>query len=220
MIKTPDNAYPIKFTKQYMGETCIVFTFGNCIDCDLSKQVLSIYSHLKKSINYEELDILNIVPSYTSIAIYFTIESPLINNDSLLDNKIYEINSMQNYSATIHIIDTDYNGEDLDYLTTLHKISREQLIFMHTKPKYLIAMLGFKPYFPYLIGLNPKLVTPRRSSPRLEIKSGSIAIGGGQTGIYTSDSPGGWHIIGKTKFNEFHLFKPGDYIKFVESKIE
>ena len=121
-------------------------------------------------------------------------------------------------SLHTHLIPTRYNGDDLDYLCEIHNLTRNELITLHSKPVYLIAMLGFKPYFPYLIGLNPQLITPRRSSPRLNTPKGSIAIGGSQTGIYTVNSPGGWHIIGHTDFDKFSLFRPGDYIQFEEIK--
>jgi KipI family sensor histidine kinase inhibitor len=75
-------------------------------------------------------------------------------------------------------------------------------------------MLGFKPYFPYLIGLDLRLITPRRSVPRINTPKGSVAIGATQTGIYTENSPGGWHIIGHTEFEDYQKFKPGDYLLF------
>jgi inhibitor of KinA len=49
-----------------------------------------------------------------------------------------------------------------------------------------------------------------------------VAIGGEQTGVYPLDTPGGWHIIGRTPLR---LFKPdamppsllnaGDSVRFV-----
>ena len=62
----------------------------------------------------------------------------------------------------------------------------------------------------------------RKPSPRLRVAKGSVAIGGNQTGIYPSDSPGGWNIIGKTPISFFDMqsnppcfAKSGDQIKFI-----
>jgi inhibitor of KinA len=83
-------------------------------------------------------------------------------------------------------------------------------------------MIGFSPGFPYLAGLPLQLHTPRRSSPRMQVPAGSVAIGGEQTGIYSRDTPGGWNIIGRTPVPLFDperdppcLLRPGDAIRFI-----
>nr|WP_062048842.1 carboxyltransferase domain-containing protein [Bacillus sp. JCM 19034] len=82
-------------------------------------------------------------------------------------------------------------------------------------------MIGFTPGFPYLGELDPKLMTPRNDRPRLKITPSSVAIGGNQTGIYPIESPGGWHIIGRTPMRLFNageenvsLLNIGDRIQF------
>jgi inhibitor of KinA len=108
-------------------------------------------------------------------------------------------------------------------VATFHSISKEQLIKLHTDSIFKIYFLGFLPGFPYLGGLPKALHTPRRETPRQAIKEGSVAIGGGQAGIYTFPSPGGWHIIGKSPLHFFNvekslpvLLQAGDYIQFME----
>ena len=83
-------------------------------------------------------------------------------------------------------------------------------------------MLGFAPGFPYLLGLDPQLHMPRRASPRTRVPAGSIAIGGVQTGIYPTELPGGWQLIGRTPLALFDarrdpptLLVPGDRVRFV-----
>ena len=81
--------------------------------------------------------------------------------------------------------------------------------------------MGFAPGFGYLVGLPPELATPRRATPRTRVPAGSVAIGGSQTGIYPSELPGGWTIIGRTPVTLFDvarpepfLIKPGDTVRF------
>ena len=83
-------------------------------------------------------------------------------------------------------------------------------------------MIGFTPGFPYLGTLDRKLHIPRRKTPRNAIPEGSVAIAEGQTGIYPVESPGGWHVIGKTPLTLFNstlnpptLVSIGDSVKFV-----
>ena len=92
----------------------------------------------------------------------------------------------------------------------------------HGAPLYRVAMLGFAPGFPYLLGLDPGLALPRRDQPRQRVEAGSVAIGGSQTGIYPQASPGGWQLIGRTPLRLFDPQRqppcplaPGDGVRFV-----
>lgn len=81
-------------------------------------------------------------------------------------------------------------GLDLEFVCKHNQISKEELISLHTKPYYLVFMLGFMAGFPYLGGLDERLFTPRLSSPRAKIEAGSVGIADKQTGVYPISSPG------------------------------
>jgi inhibitor of KinA len=88
-------------------------------------------------------------------------------------------------------------------------------------------MLGFAPGFPFMGGMDERIATPRRESPRLSIVPGSVGIAGKQTGIYPLETPGGWQIIGRTPFDLFQpdltpptLLKAGDKIKFFQIPLD
>ncbi len=204
-------------SKHSLGEKCIQYTFGQQISIQLSEKIICLYYNLKQELDYTKWQILDIVPSYTALAIYFKPDAMPYARNLELDKLIEQLwnSPLTNDSQReTHIIPTNYNGEDLESLAKQHQLKSTQLIALHTKPRYLIAMLGFKPYFPYLIGLDSRLITPRRSVPRINTPKGSVAIGGTQTGIYTENSPGGWHVIGHTQFEDYQKFKPGDYLLF------
>jgi KipI family sensor histidine kinase inhibitor len=59
-------------------------------------------------------------------------------------------------------------------------------------------MMGFLPGFPYMGSLPAELELPRRENPRLRVPSGSIAIAMAMTTVYSLESPGGWHLLGRT----------------------
>lgn len=97
-------------------------------------------------------------------------------------------------------------GPDLEDTARICGMSPEEVVELHCKAEYHVLMLGFMPGFPYLDGLPPELRTERLAAPRLRVPAGSVAIGGGQTGIYPLEAPGGWRIIGRTPLA---LFRPG-----------
>lgn len=114
------------------------------------------------------------------------------------------------------------DGPDLDDLAQNLGCTPEHVIALHSAPLYRVAMVGFRPGFPYLLGLPPELVVPRRASPRRSVAAGSVAIAGEQAGIYPETSPGGWHLLGRTELRMFDpqrtppaLLRPGDGVRFV-----
>lgn len=117
-------------------------------------------------------------------------------------------------------------GPDLQYVAQYHRLSIDEIIHLHTAPLYRVYFMGFQPGFPYLGGLNEKLHTPRRETPRTAVPQGSVGIGGSQTGVYPFGSPGGWQLIGRT-FEPLFLaeqFPPtklqaGDQVRFVVDKV-
>jgi KipI family sensor histidine kinase inhibitor len=54
------------------------------------------------------------------------------------------------------------------------------------------------PGFSYLVGLDERLVLPRRATPRTRVSAGSVAIAAEFTAVYPGESPGGWHLLGTT----------------------
>ena len=115
----------------------------------------------------------------------------------------------------------DEYGPDLDAVAEHSGVAPGEVISRHTAADYSVAMLGFAPGFPYLLGLDPVLHAPRRSSPRTRVPGGSVAIGGAQTGIYPRELPGGWNLVGRTPLALFDpqreppcLLAPGDGVRF------
>lgn len=111
-------------------------------------------------------------------------------------------------------------GNELDSLAGQLGISVPELISLHSGAVYTVAAIGFSPGFPYLLGLPEKLRVPRLSSPR-KVDAGSVAMAGGQAGIYPNASQGGWHVLGKTHIRLFDLdrekpslLSPGDQVRF------
>lgn len=112
-------------------------------------------------------------------------------------------------------------GWDSEEVMKAKNIDEELLIQIHSSSIYTVYFIGFLPGFPYLSGLSEKLFISRKKNPRKKIHRGAVGLGGEQTGIYPTSSPGGWQIIGNCPIPLFNvnwetptLLKPADRIKF------
>ncbi len=95
-----------------------------------------------------------------------------------------------------HSILVRYDGADLDDVATATSMTPAEVIARHTQATYVVAAIGFAPGFAYLRGLDPRLVIPRRATPRPRVPPGAVAIAGPYSGVYPLASPGGWHLLG------------------------
>lgn len=115
-----------------------------------------------------------------------------------------------------------YDGPDLELVARACALNVRDVIEAHAAASYVVAFIGFAPGFGYLEGLDARLRLPRRAQPRTHVPAGSIAIAGAQSAVYPLDSPGGWHLIGRTTLRMFDpqrepfaLLAPGDRVRFV-----
>lgn len=105
-------------------------------------------------------------------------------------------------------------------------LSVDAIVEIHSVPTYPVYALGSHPGYCYLGGMNPRIATPRRKVPVLNIPGGAVSIGGSQTGVSASDGPSGWNTIGSTTMSFFDvsksppaLLRPGDSIRFRVAKV-
>ena len=202
--------------RNYLGDTRIMWTWGSEIDPEISARALGFYRMLKADARLKELGVLDVVPAYTSVAVYHNaeadVEAIVCRTDSLLSRSPSETFSEQ--TSRPFRFPAVYDGADLGRVTELTGISTDAVIELHTGSEYTVAMIGFLPNFPYLIGMDSRLATSRLPSPRKKVPAGSVAIGGAQTGIYPVESPGGWNIVGRTLVKQLAQIRPGDRIIF------
>jgi len=115
-----------------------------------------------------------------------------------------------------------YDGDDLSEVSRLTGLAVDGVISLHHATIYNVFAIGFQPGFPYAgFLLAPLDRVPRRACPRVRVPAGSVAIASGQTGIYPSELPGGWHLIGRTPLaivdfasNHFPI-QAGDRLRFL-----
>lgn len=127
-------------------------------------------------------------------------------------------------SGALVLVPVRYDGPDLAETAARSGLAIDALIALHTAGTYTAWFLGFMPGFAYLGPLDPRIIAPRRSSPRSRVPAGSVAVADGQTAVYPADSPGGWQLIGSTDLRPFDAdgdpvsrIRAGDRVRFVPS---
>ena len=120
--------------------------------------------------------------------------------------------------GTLHTIPVGYGGEGCDLVPAL---TWDEVADLHSAHEYTAYTLGFMPGFAYLGPLPERLEMPRKSTPRLRVPAGAVAIAGRMTAVYPAETPGGWNLIGRTTVRLFDpgreppsLIQPGDRVRF------
>jgi len=204
-----------KVTKHFIGESCLCWSVGDAIGLATSARVMQLYRSLKKLQAEGVVDVLDIVPSYKSIAVYFDpVSADIERIQKCVRDLLADTGPAPDIMGKRVVIPLRYDGEDIKRVAAHNGLSREDVVRLHVDGTYAVAMIGFLPHFPYLVGLHKKLATPRLDSPRLRVPAGSVAIGGIQTGVYPCESPGGWNIIGTTDPKLLIPLEPGDEVVF------
>lgn len=190
----------------------------------IRKEILLDMLKLKAAVTkLREEELLDTVMGYHSLSLHF--KSAINFPDLLTDIERLEHSApavpLQRKRWYIPVCYGINYGKDLKQVASNHKLDPEELVAAHQGAVYLLYFYGFIPGFMYLGGLPRALHTPRKSFPDRNVEKGSVAIGGMQTGIYPSDSPGGWWVIGKTPVDILNLrlqnplfAQPGDEIRF------
>jgi KipI family sensor histidine kinase inhibitor len=121
-------------------------------------------------------------------------------------------------------IPTVYDGEDLALVAEHWRVTPDEVVARHLDTEFTVAFCGFAPGFGYLTGLPPSLAVPRLPTPRPRVPAGSVGLAGRYTGVYPSESPGGWLLIGRTSVQLFDvaaeppaLLAPGTRVRFVHA---
>lgn len=198
----------------------------------LEENILNDILHLQSALENELIEgVIETVNAYNSLTVLFNpfktnvVELQRVVKTLHLKGAIPTAKSDKIWKVPV-CYDSSF-GIDLKELSQTKEMSMEELTQLHYQPTYLVYFIGFLPGFLYLGGLPKNLYAPRRPSPRVKIDRGAVAIGGMQTGVYPSESPGGWNIIGNSPIDFFNpksnppcFAKAGDRIKFFPVNME
>jgi len=178
-------------------------------------------------------DLIDLVPAYNSISLYFSTKTALERGLPVAIKIADRIASLQNAAnepfikkeeTVIVEIPVCYElpfAFDMPAVMELLKLTHQEIIQQHHQKTYTVFMNGFVPGFSYMGTLNETLQVPRKQVPVAKVPAGSVAIAANQTGIYPFEGPGGWYVIGRTPLKMFDkkrspacILAPGDLIRF------
>lgn len=212
-----------------LGDAALLLELDGAIDAALNARVHALAHALSTR---RPAWVVDLVPAYASLAVFVDAtafadaEDPLREAEAAL-HPLLAAERVAHDAATARCIEipVHYGGDDGPDLLRVagHAgLAPEDVVRRHAGAEYTVAMLGFAPGFPYLLGLDAQLATPRLATPRTRVPAGSVAIGGSQTGLYPRMGPGGWNLIGRTDAVLFDprneppaLLAPGDRVRFV-----
>jgi inhibitor of KinA len=207
-----------------LGDAAWTVVLGESVDLELHRRVTLLAERMRTA---AAPGVLEIVPAYATVTVFF---DPVAADPDALRERLLELAGdgllppsappLPSASAVV-TIPVRYDGPDLAYVARETGLTEREVIRLHAEPEYRVYLLGFAPGFAYLGDLDPALVLPRRSAPRLRVPAGAVAIGGAQTGVYPLATPGGWHLIGSTPLTMFDparepaaLLRAGDRVRF------
>ena len=203
-----------------LGDSALTIELGTERSPQLLKEVHAAAAQIRAAASD---DVLDVVPAYLAVTVFY---DPVRQSFSEMSKHILEILAMRASHALAeepahHVIPVHYDGVDLESVAAATSLSVDEVIQIHGATTYAADLLGFVPGFAYLSELDKRLQIPRRPQPRPRVAAGSVAIAANQTGVYPLDTPGGWHIIGRTetamfdaKRNPPALLKAGDTVRF------
>lgn len=205
-----------------VGDAALLVRLGRHPGPTATRRVLALVAALDST---PPPGLLDVAPAYASVLIRF---DPLLIDPMDLATTLHSLISSLGEGplpqGRLVNIPVHYGGDfgpDLYNVADLLGLTPEEVIDRHTSATYRVAFLGFLAGFPYLTGLPRALAVPRLSTPRRRVPSGSVAIADRQAGIYPTDSPGGWRILGRAATQIFDparrppsLLGPGDRVRF------
>jgi KipI family sensor histidine kinase inhibitor len=199
-----------------LGDTAVLAELGTRLDTALNTRAIALASALRK-----RRDVRQAVAGHASVTVQF--DPDQITHEALAAaiRRLATKRPPMEEPGRLHRIPVVYDGPDLEAVAAELRLEPQQVIEIHGRPIYRAFLVGFVPGWAYLGPLPDELVLPRRPVPRTQVPAGSVAIAGHQTGIYPLNSPGGWHLIGRTSVKLFlpdsdppSLFRAGDRVKF------
>jgi KipI family sensor histidine kinase inhibitor len=200
---------------QPLGDRAFLIRLGDRIDPAINRRVHDWANALAAG---DIPGFAGVIPAYADLVVLYDPESTdwktflgkLRKNGAMTMQSLPDQDKEE--TLEVPVFYGDEWGPDLGVVATRSGLEPEEVVRLHTQPVYFVYMMGFTPGFCYLGGLDNRLSTPRKSSPRLKIPAGSVGIAGDQTGIYPIESPGGWQIVGRTPVR---LFDPGSEEPFL-----
>lgn len=212
---------PVRPRYLVAGDSSLVVELGEGIDPAVNRRVQSLARVIRER---GPAGVVEVVPAYRSLLVYYRPwELPLHALLGWLARlEVWEVDPGPSRLVRMPVVYGEEFGPDLEEIARFARISPQEVTAIHAGRDYMVYCLGFAPGFPFLGKVAPEIAIPRLATPRTRVPAGSVGIAGEQTGIYPSESPGGWRLVGRTPLPLFAphrdpptLLQPGDRVRFL-----
>jgi KipI family sensor histidine kinase inhibitor len=203
------------------GDTALVVELGSEVDRRVSDRVLALADRVEAA---AIAGVVELVPTFRSLMIHY---DPLALDASELEaavRPLLDVADEQRHRGRTWTLPCCYGGDmgpDLAEVAERTGHTQEQVVAIHSGAAYHVYAIGFLPGYPYMGDVPEALSLPRRENPRVKVPMGAVCIALRMAGIYSLESPGGWHLLGRTPVRLFDprrhdavLLAPGDTVRF------
>lgn len=203
------------------GDAAWLIELPERIDAAVNGRAIEI----ARAIETSDLPVSDLVVGYRSVMVFV---DPLSDRAAHLETRLRQIaatapseGAAASARVEVPVCYDGPHGPDLADVAAFGNCSIAEVIERHLALEYRVFVVGFVPGFAYMASVDPRIAAPRRSSPRLKVPAGSVAVAAGQTGVYPAETPGGWSLIGRCPVKPYDpdraapfLFHPGDRVRF------
>src|SRR3954468_16058744 len=186
------------------GDSALLVSVPQVIDVHLNAWCVAFASEIRQRYGAAVRDA---VVGYASVTVYF---DPVLVDAGWLERELQDLAAglptVAPRAGAVVDVPVLYGGEvgpDIADVARFGGCEVGDVIAWHAAVTYRVYLVGFVPGFAYLGTVDPRIAARRRATPRVAVPAGSVAIAGGQTGIYPDVTPGGWNIIGRTPLVPF-----------------
>ncbi|MGI9544870.1 MAG: 5-oxoprolinase subunit PxpB [Cyclobacteriaceae bacterium] len=203
-----------------LGDSALLINFEQRIDPEINGKVIQLY---KSILSAQMPEVTFCSPAYCSITVGYDLAQTDFESlrQKIKGLEVEPARSKKAKPIEIPVCYEDAYAPDMEDMELQSGLTSNEIIALHTTSVYQVYMIGFLPGFAYMGTLPEALKCKRKETPRLRVPARSVGLAGLQTGIYPSEAPGGWQIIGRTPRAIFSplanlpcRFQPGDQVTF------
>lgn len=186
---------------EWLSEDTLLLSFDDPLTPATAAMLASLVENLQRT---QPAWLWDLTPGFGKLLVHYR---PNLIHSAALEHALAEalaapvdsLNSNTDPALEIPVCYDARVAPDLEQVAVQTGLSIEAVIALHCSVEYRVLAVGFALGFAYLGTLPDGLRLPRRATPRTQVPAGSVAIAGAQTTVYPTDTPGGWHIIGRTQ---------------------
>ena len=210
-----------------LGDAALYCDFGSEVNKKINLEVIKYFNVIKDE-NIEGVN--NLTPSYNKLIISYDLK---ITNFETVKYKIEKLNFKQSQTITSKRIEIPVCCDASFGLDTLRlekklNLTKDKIYENFFNKEFYCYMTGFIAGMPFLGDLDENMRAERLETPRVKVPKGSVGITEQFANIYTSESPGGWNIIGNTPLEVFdsskedkpNLINHGDLVIFKQISLD